>query len=224
MNSPSFGIDSPEYKVLQILAPQVKSAIQHDLHDLSLQLLSCGMITEDNHEDFSNEIIPTYQRASKLLRVVQSRVAQNPLNYATFVSVLENKGPHNYYQSVLSQLSHTLMDESTHHGSTSTQLTIMDQKLDGDSQSLHKYYWYIVIFTLINFLLNIIVRIVIAEDGMIKAVTASQILLYLAFIFIFVLGVVMKDQNTIEIGIFGFGLSVGIIILVGIIMIVCMSI
>ena len=212
---------SPEYRVLQKLAPQVRKAIQYDLPDLSLHLMSCGMITEDDHEDFTNEMTSTHLRASNLLKVVQSRVSQNPLNYATFVSVLEGKGPRNYYQSILSQLSHALMDESAH--STDASL-LMKLDLGANKQwSLHKYYRNIIIFTLIHFLLNIIIRILLEDDVMVLSVTAAQIFLSLYIVFMFVLGVVIKDVVIIEAVIFGLGVSIGVFIFVGLSMILGMS-
>ena len=112
----SSGVHSPEYKALQVVGPQLKNAIQYDIDDLSLQLLSCEMITVDNYKDFTNQMISTHQRASNLLRVLQSRVGQNPMNYATFISILENKSPRGYYRTIISELNRALTNANTHAG------------------------------------------------------------------------------------------------------------
>ena len=98
------GYGSIEYKVLQSLAAQLKNAIQDDLNDLCLQLHSCNLITNDNYDDCTNLMVPSYQRASQLIRIIQNRVYEYPINYATFISVLENK-PGGYYHNIFYQLS-----------------------------------------------------------------------------------------------------------------------
>ena len=223
----SSGVHSPEYKALQVVGPQLKNAIQYDIDDLSLQLLSCEMITVDNYEDFTNQMISTHQRASNLLRVLQSRVGQNPMNYATFVSILENKSPRGYYHSVISELNRALTNAHTHagnlHGSTANQI---DSGATNTSETLNvrKYYGYVIIFTGINIVMNIILRLVIVDGAMVTAATAAQVLLYVGFIFILMLGVIMKDENTIEAGTFGLGLTVGITVLLGIIFAITMAV
>ena len=223
----SSGVYSPEYKALQIVGPQLKNAIQYDIDDLSLQLHSCEMITDDNYEDFTNQMISTHQRASNLLRVLQSRVGQNPMNYATFVSILENKSPRGYYRSVISELNRALTNVHTHagdlHGSTANQI---DSGATNTSETLNlqKYYGYVIIFTGINIVMNIILRLVIVDGAMVTAATAAQVLLYVGFIFILMLGVITKDENTIEAGTFGLGLTVGITVLLGIIFAITMAV
>ena len=221
------GVDSPEYKTLQRVGPRLKNAIQHDIDDLSLQLHSCGMITDDNYEEFTNRMISTHQRASSLLRVVQSRVGQNPLNYATFVNILENKQPRGYYRSIISELNRALTDPHTYasgfHSGTENQTNTGATNL-GENLNIRKYYRYVIIFTVINIIMNIILRMVIVDGAMVTAATAAQVLLYVGFIFILMLGVMMKDENTIEAGTFGLGLTAGITVLLGIIFAITMAV
>ena len=227
-NRCGFGADSPEYKALQSVGHQLKNAIQHDIDDLSLQLHSCGMITDDNYEDFTNRMISTHQRASSLLRVVQSRVGQNPVNYATFVNILENKQPRDYYRNIISELNRALMDPHTYasglHSDTENQTNTGATNLNGENLNLRKYYCYVIIFTIINIMMNIILRMVIVDGAMVTAATAAQVLLYVGFIFILMLGVMAKDENMIEAGTFGLGLTVGITVLLGIIFAITMAV
>ena len=72
--SSSSGNESCEYKVLQSVAAQLKNAIQDDLNDLCLRLHSCNLISNDNYDDCTNLMVPSYQRASQLVRIIQNRV------------------------------------------------------------------------------------------------------------------------------------------------------
>lgn len=58
---------------------------------------------------------------------------------------------------------------------------------------------------------------------MVLSVTAAQIFLSLYIVFMFVLGVVIKDVVIIEAVIFGLGVSIGVFIFVGLSMILGMS-
>ena len=225
----SSGLNSPEYKALQVVGPKLKNAIQYDIDDLSLQLLSCGIITVDNFEDFTNQLISTHQRASNLLRVLQNRVGQNAMNYATFISIIENKSPRGYYHSVISELNRALLTNYAHvhagdlHGSTANQIDSGAMNTN-ETLNLQKYYGYIIIFTGINIVMNIILRLVIVDGAMLTAATAAQVLLYVGFIFILMLGVIMKDKDTIKAGTFGLGLTVGITVFLGIILFAILTI
>ena len=146
------------------------------------------------------------------------------MNYAMFVSVLENKSPQGYYHSVISELNRALTNAHTHaddlHGSTANQI---DSGAMNTSETLNfrKYYGY-VIFTGINIVMNIILRLVIVDGAMVTAATAAQVLLYVGCTFMLMLGVITKDENTIEAGTFGLGLTVGITVLLDIIFAITM--
>ena len=94
-----------------------------------------------------------------------------------------------------------------------------------ESLNLRKYYGYVIIFTGINIVMNIILRLVIVDGAMVTAATAAQVLLYVGFIFILMLGVIMKDRlkDTIEAGTFGLGLTAGITVFLGIIFTITMA-
>ena len=221
MYSSSSGNESCEYKVLQSLAAQLKNAIQDDLNDLCLRLHSCNLITNDNYDDCTNLMVPSYQRASQLIRIIQNRVCEHPINYVTFISVLENK-PGGYYRSILSLLSDAMknpdlfINSSTQHVDQSEFQTGHEASAAGGNLNLHKYFWYFVMFTGINIVVNIIIRIFIKDTGMIIAATAPQFLMCFFCFFILALGVILKDEETIKIAAFLYGLIAGIIVFVGI--------
>ena len=218
-SSSSAGIESREYKILQSLTPQLKNAIQHDLNDLCLHLHSCNLLTNDNYDDCTNLMIPNYQRASQLIRIIQDRVCEHPINYATFISVLENK-PDGYYRSILSQLSDAMKNSDLYTSFNSSAQYVNQSESQtgaaGDNLNLHKYFWYFVIFTGINIVVNIVLRIFIPNTGMVIAASAAQFLLCFMCFFILTIGVILKDEETIKMAAFMYGLIAGIIIFVGI--------
>ena len=65
-------------------------------------------------------------------------------------------------------------------------------------------------------MVNIVVRIFITDTGMVIAATATQFLMCFMCFFILVLGVILKDEETIKIAAFLYGLIAGIIVFVGI--------
>ena len=166
-------------------------------------------------------MVPNYQRASQLIRIIQDRVCEHPIIYATFISVLENK-PGGYYRSILSQFSDAMKNPDLH--TSSVQHVNRSEFLAGAAGdnlhvNLHKYFWYFVIFTGINIIVNIIIRIFIPDTGMVIAASAAQFLMCFLCFFILALGVILKDEETIKIAAFLYGLIAGIIIFVGIIII-----
>ena len=56
--------ESPEYRLIVQLTPELKTAIEGDLQDISDHLLSFGTITQDNHDDFTNGNISIHTRAA----------------------------------------------------------------------------------------------------------------------------------------------------------------
>ena len=106
----SSGTDSAEYKVIQRLTPELRTAIQDDLQDISDHLLSCGMITQESHEDFTNSAKPTYARAASLIRAVQNKIKSDRHYYSDFIKVLEKNKQ--YYNSILRKIYSHNMDSS----------------------------------------------------------------------------------------------------------------
>jgi hypothetical protein len=100
--------ESREYKLILRLTPELKTAIQDDLEDISNHLLSCGMITQDNHEDFTNCYKPTHTRAASLIRAVQNKIRIDCRYFSKFVKILEKNKQ--YYSSILQRLYSHDMD------------------------------------------------------------------------------------------------------------------
>ena len=100
--------ESPEYKLILRLTPELRTAIQDDLQDISDSLLSCGMITQDGHEDFTNCYKSTHTRAASLIRAVQNRIKSDRHYFSKFVQVLEKNKQ--YYNSILQKLYSHGMD------------------------------------------------------------------------------------------------------------------
>ena len=78
------------------------NAVKNDLCDLSNHLLSHGLITEANHEEFINDRNSPSKRASDLIRTVLERIKSDVRHYTVFVGVLEENEL--YYESVLQKI------------------------------------------------------------------------------------------------------------------------
>ena len=99
----SSGDETPQYKLVQQLAPELRVAVQHDLCAVSELLLKHGMITEESHEEFTDSrVAVSHVRASSLIRTVLSRIKVDTRYFETFVKVLEEKEL--YYEAVLEKL------------------------------------------------------------------------------------------------------------------------
>ena len=97
------GIDTPEYKIVLRLAPELRTAVQDDLCEISDLLLSRGMITEERHEEFTDSRSAiSHVRASSMIRTILNKIKADSSNFDTFVGVLEVKEW--YYESVLNKL------------------------------------------------------------------------------------------------------------------------
>ena len=93
---------TPQYKIIKQLTPDLTNAVKNDLCDLSNRLLSHGLITEENHEEFINDRNSPSKRASDLIRTVLDRIKSDVRHYTVFVGVLEEKEW--YYESVLQKM------------------------------------------------------------------------------------------------------------------------
>ena len=97
------GIKTREYKLVQRLVPELTSAVQDDLVEISNQLLKHGMITEESHQEFTSErLAAPHAKASNMIRTVLSRIKVDSRYFETFVKVLEEKEL--YYEAVLDKL------------------------------------------------------------------------------------------------------------------------
>ena len=109
--------ESPEYRLIVRLTAELRTAIQGDLQNISDHLLSCGMITHDNHEDFTTSYKPSHTRAASLIRAVQNKIKLDCRYFSKFVKILEKNKQ--YYSSILQKLYSHGMDSppmySQHH-------------------------------------------------------------------------------------------------------------
>lgn len=123
----SSGTGTPEYKLIQRLTPELRTAIQDDLQDISDHLLSRGIITRENYQDFTSWARPVYARAASLIQVVQNRIKLNNGYFYDFIQVLEKNKQ--YYDAILQKIySHDisvhqrlLYSESQHHSDEESQ-------------------------------------------------------------------------------------------------------
>ena len=135
--------ETPEYKLLRQLTPELRTAIQDDLQGISDRLLSWGMITQDGHEDFTNCYKSTHIRAASLIRAVQNKVKSDRHYFSKFVKVLEKNKQ--YYNSILQKIySHDMdsppmysQDDSGESDEASTLLHVPYVQYQDESQS-HK--------------------------------------------------------------------------------------
>lgn len=93
---------SPQYRIIQQLTPELTDAVKDNLCDLSNHLLKHGLITENNHEDFTKHSVSSYVRASNLIRTILNRIKVDVRHYSTFVKVLKEN--EQYYKSVLQKI------------------------------------------------------------------------------------------------------------------------
>ena len=100
--SSSSGTGTPEYKRVQQLFSQLVTAIEDDLIIISGHLMSRGMITQENYQDFANWSKPAYTRAASLVQTVLNRVKLDKGYYYDFIQVLEKNKE--YYNSILRKM------------------------------------------------------------------------------------------------------------------------
>ena len=131
----SSGDETPQYKRVQQLAPELRVAVQHDLCGVSELLLKHGMITEESHEEFTDSrVAVSHVRASSLIRTVLSRIKIDSSKFETFVKVLEEK--ESYYEAVLDKLRVDL-DVTEQPTSTATKYPFSDSvPSDNESSAL----------------------------------------------------------------------------------------
>ena len=88
---------------MQQLVPELTSAVQDDLVEISNQLLKHGVITTGNHNEFTDpRLASSHVRASSLIRTVLNRIEIDTSYFEKFVKVLEENEL--YYEAVLDKL------------------------------------------------------------------------------------------------------------------------
>lgn len=98
----SSGTGTMEYKRIQKLFSNLVTAIENDLIDISGHLMSRGMITQENYQDFANWSEPAYARAASLMQMILNRIKLDSWYYYDFIQVLEEKK--HYYNSILQKM------------------------------------------------------------------------------------------------------------------------
>ena len=128
------GINTPEYKCVQRLVPELTSAVQNDLVEISNQLLKHGVITTGNHNEFTDpRLASSHVRASSLIRTVLNRIEIDTSYFEKFVQVLEENEL--YYKPVLDKLRVDLV--VTDEQPTATQDPFSDSEpSDNESSAL----------------------------------------------------------------------------------------
>ena len=88
---------------MQRLVPELTSAVQDNLVEISNLLLKHGVITTGNHNEFTDpRLASSHVRASSLIRTVLNRIEIDASYFEKFVKVLEENEP--YYEAVLDKL------------------------------------------------------------------------------------------------------------------------
>ena len=99
-------LNSAEYRTLQFHTNDLGRAVKEDLDDLSGALFAESLITKVNREEVTYVMHLKEDRAAKLIGLVQDKVAENPQNYHTFISLLRQRDL-SKYGDVLCKLERT---------------------------------------------------------------------------------------------------------------------
>ena len=99
-------LNSAEYRTLQHHTNDLGRAVKEDLGDLSGALFAAGLITKLNRDEVTYMMHLKEERAAKLVGFVQDKVAENPQNYHTFISLLRQRDP-SKYRDILWEVEHT---------------------------------------------------------------------------------------------------------------------
>ena len=88
--------DTTEYQIIKKYTPQLTTAFEHNLTELSGHLLSNGLITARQSHELRNQMHSESDRAAKSIDFVLNRVELAPVEcYNKFVEALE-KDKHTY--------------------------------------------------------------------------------------------------------------------------------
>ena len=83
---------SPEYRTIIQLTPELTTAFQNDLVNLSDELLAEGLISGGNAANLKNPHNDAHHRASCLVGWIRNRIELDPMNnYSIFIDVLKRR-------------------------------------------------------------------------------------------------------------------------------------
>ena len=83
--------NTPEYRTIIQCTPELTTALKNDLVSLSGELLSAGLIADDNAAALCNQFISVAHRAAQLVGFVRNRVSLDTANYHSFIRVLKQR-------------------------------------------------------------------------------------------------------------------------------------
>ena len=84
--------NSPEYRTIIKLTPELTNAFKSDLISLSDEFLSAGFISDDNADNLRNEHNSAQGRAASLVSWIRDKIQLEPKrNYRAFIDVLKQR-------------------------------------------------------------------------------------------------------------------------------------
>ena len=98
------GKNTPEYLTFNAYISDLRLAIQSDLINLGLHLMSCGLISSENELSIRNTVHSDVERAARCLELVQRRIEEDQSNFEQFLQILKRTLKH---QSILLKVQET---------------------------------------------------------------------------------------------------------------------
>jgi hypothetical protein len=84
--------NTPEYRTIIELTPELTNAFKDDLVKLSGEFLAAGFISDDNADNLRNPHNDASHRAASLVGWIRNRIQLDPeSNYCTFIDVLKRR-------------------------------------------------------------------------------------------------------------------------------------
>ena len=84
--------NSPEYRTIIQLTPELTTAFLNDLINLSGELLAVGLISSNNAANLRNQHNDANYRASQLVELIRNKIELDPKsNYKAFIDVLKQR-------------------------------------------------------------------------------------------------------------------------------------
>ena len=113
--------NSPEYRTIIKLTPELTNAFKNDLVSLSGEFLSAGFISNDNADNLRNPYNGAQSRAASLVSWIRDKIQLEPKrNYRAFIDVLKQRLT--AHESILRRLDemYKKLGKLTLHGSPRT--------------------------------------------------------------------------------------------------------
>ena len=81
--------NSKEYRALIKATGKLTKAVQDHITPISAELVANDLITTESQDALRNSQLPKIERAADLVKLINTKVEQNPANYHTFVKILD---------------------------------------------------------------------------------------------------------------------------------------